>query len=87
MKTFKAKKIYAGLYDYRGLGIQKFEPEGSPVYWSIGDTVDMFGNRKEPVESSDYFGISFHDSTDTFAEAKYLVDNLYFNERGERNEY
>tara|TARA_R100000995_G_scaffold26389_1_gene11545 strand:+ start:2106 stop:2369 length:264 start_codon:yes stop_codon:yes gene_type:complete len=87
MKKFVAKKIYAGLYVYRGLVIRRFEYEGYPVYWSIGDTVDAYGNRRNPEDNTDYFNVTFNDSANTFAEAKYLVDDIYFNDKGERRNY
>ena len=35
-------------------------------------------------EFVDYFGVKWHDSTNTLSDAKQLVDDIYFNNEGER---
>ena len=36
------------------------------------------------IEFVDYFGVKWHDSTNTLSDAKQLVDDIYFNNEGER---
>jgi len=81
---YTAKKLQHGMYYYRGLVIEKFVPDSGAIYWSIGDTVDCFGTPKKPEEFADYFSVEWHDSTNTLSDAKQLVDDIYFNNEGER---
>ena len=77
MKKFVAKKIYPEGYLYRGYVIERRQE--NYVFWSIGETVDALGNYRVPTQSSHYSQCgTWHDSTDTLRDAKYLIDTVYY---------
>ena len=67
----KAKKIEAGLYEYRGYAIENMKDRAGAdyVFWNIAEI---------PAGETAYQAHEAHDSTNTLAEAKELIDIAYF---------
>lgn len=72
MKT-PAKKIEAGLYEYRGYAIEnmKDRADASYTFWNIAE-IPEGGNAYNTHEA--------HDSTNTLSDAKWFIDNVYLKE-------
>jgi len=68
-----AKKIEAGLYEYRGYAIEnmKDRADASYTFWNIA---------KIPEGCNAYNAHEAHDSTNTLGEAKWFIDNVYLKE-------
>ena len=66
-----AKKIESGLYEYRGYSIENMKVRASATYtfWNIA---------KIPAGGDVYDAYEAHDSTNTLADAKELIDDLYY---------
>tara|TARA_S200002703_G_scaffold147662_1_gene143669 strand:- start:369 stop:599 length:231 start_codon:yes stop_codon:yes gene_type:complete len=69
----QAKKLYKGEYLYRGYIIVDMTSSSGYTHWNIG---------KYDLESNWVDGNSFFDSTNTLADAKWVVDGIVsFEER------
>ena len=68
-----AKKIEAGLYEYRGYAIENMKNRAyaSYTFWNIA---------KIPEGGNAYNAHEAHDSTNTLGEAKWFIDNVYLKE-------
>jgi len=64
-----AKKIEAGLYEYRGFVIENMQLRAECPWanWSFG-----------PKADGGVYATEYHDSTNTLAEAKELIDRAYY---------
>jgi hypothetical protein len=68
-----ARKIEAGLYEYRGYSIENMKDRAGAdyVFWNIAEI---------PSGETVYQAHEAHDSTNTLAEAKQLIDVAYYKE-------
>ena len=66
-----AKKIEAGLYEYRGYSIENMKDRAGAAYtfWNIAEI---------PEGKTVYQAHEAHDSTNTLAEAKEFIDVVYY---------
>ena len=65
-----AKKIESGLYEYRGYSIKNIKG-ATYTWWDIAK-ISTGGDVYDAYEA--------HDATDTLAEAKELIDRVYYRE-------
>ena len=67
----KAKKIEAGLYEYRGFVIENMQLRAECPWanWSFGQK-----------DNGCVYSTEYHDTTNSLAEAKEFIDRVYFGE-------
>ena len=66
--TNKAKRIEAGLYEYKGYSIKNIKG-ATYTWWDIA---------KIPTGGDVHDAYEAHDATDTLAEAKKFIDTTYY---------